>query len=148
MFIQSPMIILFAKFSRPYVYSLPYVYSGVWRRRQSLFFQRTDSGPSEPWRARGQSAQPDFDRKRSEPSPKITTCSPKVADFPTALKLSKQTVKQYGNNFILNGQLISKCLFGIFLQFSKKTNKKWYFKLNSFRSFFGRIENTKKTFRN
>ena len=52
------------------------------------------------------------------------------------------------------GQLISKFLFGMYLQFSQVTNKKnstlllWYLKLISFCSFFGRIEDTKKTLRN
>ena len=52
------------------------------------------------------------------------------------------------------GQLISKRLFGKYLQFSQKTNKKnltlllRYLKSNCFHSFFGRIEDTKKTFRN
>ena len=50
------------------------------------------------------------------------------------------------------GQLISKGHFGVFNS-SKKTNLKALFLPYStgaelFRSFFGRIENTKKTFRN
>ena len=54
--------------------------------------------------------------------------------------------------FVSKGQLISKCLFGIFS--SPKNEQKnsplllWYLKSNCFRSFFGRIEDTKKTFRN
>ena len=46
-------------------------------------------------------------------------CSPKFADLHTALKLSKQAVK-----LILNGQLISKRLFGIFHS-SKNWTKKF-----------------------
>ena len=46
------------------------------------------------------------------------------------------------------GQLISKCLFGIFNSPKKRTKNLslllWYIKLNCFRSFFGRIEDTKK----
>ena len=49
-------------------------------------------------------------------------------------------------NIETKGQLISKCLFGIFNS-PKKTNELlWYLKSNCFRSFFGRIEDTKKTF--
>ena len=55
----------------------------------------------------------------------MPACSPEFVDFPTALKLLKDTVKQYGNNFIRNGQLISKRLFGIFHS-SKKWTKKFY----------------------
>ena len=52
------------------------------------------------------------------------------------------------------GQLISKCLFGVF-NFSQKTNENkstWgiivFSKVEFFRSFFGRIEDTKKSFWN
>ena len=53
------------------------------------------------------------------------------------------------------GQLISKCLFGVFNS-SKKRTKKFdsttmvydTSRSNCFHSFFGRIQNTKKTFRN
>ena len=50
------------------------------------------------------------------------------------------------------GQLISKCLFGIFNSPKKQTKNStlllWYLKSNCFHSFFGRIEDTKRTFRN
>ena len=51
------------------------------------------------------------------------------------------------------GQLISKFLFGIFNSLKIQRKKKstlllWYLKSNYFRSFFGRIEDTKMTFRN
>ena len=85
---------------------------------------------------------------------------------------------------VFKGQLILKCLFGIFNSFKKRTKKfdlttiqwylksvpkrhvslvssivpknerknstllLWYLKSNCFRSFLGRIEDTKKTFRN
>ena len=49
------------------------------------------------------------------------------------------------------GQLISKCLFGIFNSPKKRTKNStlllWYLKSNCFCSFFGRIEDTKRTFR-
>ena len=47
---------------------------------------------------------------------------------------------------IIKGQLISKCLFGIFNSSKKETKKfvLWYLKSNCFRSFFGRIEDTQK----
>ena len=48
------------------------------------------------------------------------------------------------------GQLISKCFFGIFNSPKKRTKKStlllWYLKSNCFRSFFGRIEDSKMTF--
>ena len=51
------------------------------------------------------------------------------------------------------GQLISKCLFGVFNSPKKRTKTiqlqvPIVVKSNFFRSFFGRIEDTKKTFRN
>ena len=54
----------------------------------------------------------------------------------------------------IKGQLISKCLFGVFnspIKWSKKIQLEVItiiVKLNFFRSFFGGIEDTKKTFRN
>ena len=54
--------------------------------------------------------------------------------------------------FTTKGQLISKYLFGIFNSPKKRTKNStlllWYLKSNSFCSFFGRIEDTKKTFWN
>ena len=55
--------------------------------------------------------------------------------------------------YIHKGQLISKCLFGFFNSPKKQTKKfdfttMVYLKSNCFRSYFGRIEETKKTFRN
>ena len=55
---------------------------------------------------------------------------------------------------VFKGQLISKCLLGIFNSSKKRTKKvglatiQWYLKSICFHSFFGRIEDTKKTFRN
>ena len=51
------------------------------------------------------------------------------------------------------GQLILKCLFGIFNYFQKQTEKfdltkLWYLNSNRVHLFFGRIEDTKDTFRN
>jgi hypothetical protein len=65
--------------------------------------------------------------------------SAKVTALKTFLKRKKRQTK---------GQLISKGLVGI-LNSPKKQTKKinfttWYFKSNSFPSFFGRIEATKK----
>ena len=77
--------------------------------------------------------------------------------------ICKQCVTQCGPNFYnfafsncctTKSQLISKCLFCMYLQFSQKTNKistsllKWLLMLNCFHSSFGRIKATKKTFRN
>ena len=47
----------------------------------------------------------------------------------------------------LKGQLISKCLFGIF-NFPKKWTKKFDYGTSSRIAFFGRIEDTKKNFQN
>ena len=48
------------------------------------------------------------------------------------------------------GQLVSKCLFGIFnspkIKRKKSTLLLWYLKSNCFLSFFGKIEDTKNTF--
>ena len=62
------------------------------------------------------------------------------------LKLRRATVR------VPKVQLISKCLFGIFNSPKKRTKNStlllWYPKSNCFRSFFVRIEDTKKAFRN
>ena len=54
--------------------------------------------------------------------------------------------------FLSKGQLISKCLFGIFNSPKKQTEKFDFStmvpQVDCFRPFFGRIEDTKKTFRN
>ena len=57
------------------------------------------------------------------------------------------TKNEYFLYFCPKSQLISKRLFGNFNS-SKKRTKKFYLMLNCFSSFFGRIEDTKKTFRN
>ena len=60
--------------------------------------------------------------------------------------------KRVRKNFeITKGQLISKCLFGIFNSLQKGTKNSilllWYLKSNCFRLFFGRIEETINWFR-
>ena len=61
--------------------------------------------------------------------------------------------KSYKAQFVAKGQLTSKCLF-CYLQLFQKNERKnstklqWYLILNCFRWFFGRIEDTKKKFRN
>ena len=80
--------------------------------------------------------------------------------FPVGSVPALFTKKEHLNDTFLKqaketkGQLISKCLFGCsYLQFSQKMNEKiqlyyltWFHKLNCFRSFLVRIEDTKKTF--
>ena len=49
---------------------------------------------------------------------------------------------------ISKGQLISKCLFGIFNSPKKRNKNQLYSKVELFLSVFGRIQDTNKTFQN
>ena len=62
-----------------------------------------------------------------------------------AVNSSKKRANKF--NFTTKGQIISKCLFDV-VSFSQKTNenKSICSKVEFFRSFFGRIQNYKKSF--
>ena len=119
---SGPTFIPFAKFSRTYIYSMPYDHSlcqifqalrlfpspRLFRKCMEREAKSKLVFPKNRFRAvvtmEGKGGNPP-NQILTEPS----KCSPKFADLHTALKLSKQAVK-----LILNGQLISKRLFGIF----------------------------------
>ena len=90
---------------------------------------------------------PIFDKS---PSQNTIISSKYIAFWPKSFFKTRQSILPY---FILvsytsKGYLISKCIFGIFNSPTKTIRLEVRSRVEVFRSFFGRIEDTKKTFRN